>query len=368
MIKKSTEDYFHLRDVGTRLSDLETPVPVIDLDVVEHNVGRWQERCDTLGLVNRPHIKTHKLAGLAQYQLDSGAKGITVQKVGEAECMAKAGIRDMLLTFNIVGRPKLERLARLIATTEIKVVADNTEILDGLGWAAQNGGRELGVLVECDTGMHRNGVVSPVAARELAIRIEQTPGLRFGGLMTYPAAGLRVACQAILHEASALCKVVGLDARIVSSGGSPDMFMDEGLEGVTEYRSGTYIYFDRSMVHRGTCTFDECALTVLATVVSCPAPERAIIDAGTKALTSDLLGLTGFGIVRGLDDAVVTNANEEHGFLDVAKLARKPCVGDLVRVLPNHVCPVSNLFDEVVLVRGERVIGATKVDARGLVQ
>jgi len=146
------------------------------------------------------------------------------------------------------------------------------------------------------------------------------------------------------------------------------MWSDEGLDIVSEYRAGTYIYFDRSLAARKTCSFEECALKVLTTVVSRPVEERAIIDAGSKALTGDLLGLSGYGIVRELADATVYDVNEEHGYLDVTAAQRKPGIGELLHVVPNHACPVSNLFDKVVFTEDDRVLGAVRVDARGLVQ
>jgi D-serine deaminase-like pyridoxal phosphate-dependent protein len=146
------------------------------------------------------------------------------------------------------------------------------------------------------------------------------------------------------------------------------MWSDEGLAPITEYRAGTYIYFDRSLAERGTCGYDDCALSVLSTVVSKPTDARAMVDAGTKSLTSDLLGLTGYGAVRELGFARIYAANEEHGYLDISELNDKPHVGQLVRIVPNHVCPVVNLFDKVVFVRGNEVLGAVPVDARGKVQ
>jgi D-serine deaminase-like pyridoxal phosphate-dependent protein len=361
-------DYLKLRPVGERLEDLETPVPIIDIDVVERNAMRWQKRCDALGIANRPHIKTHKLVALAKYQMALGAKGITVQKLGEAEVMADAGITDMLLTFNVVGANKVARLAALAKRTTISVVADNSVMIAGLASAGKTAGRDISVLVECDTGVGRNGVQLPEAALELAQLINTTPGLSFGGLMAYAGTGQRIQTEEFLVKARDLCTKAGLEVRTISSGGSPDMWKDEGLSQLTEYRAGTYIYFDRSLVARGTCGFEDSALTVLATIVSCPTSARAIIDAGTKSLTSDLLGLEGYGVVHDLGDAKIFAANEEHGYLDISHLAAKPNIGDLVRVTPNHVCPVTNLFDEVVFVRGSKVLGAVKVDARGLVK
>ena len=207
---------------------------------------------------------------------------------------------------------------------------------------------------------------SPEAAVELAKFIHASKGLKYGGLMTYP--GTRADADKFLARALELSAQAGLKTEVVSSGGSPDMWKDEGLAHVTEYRVGTYIYFDRSLAERGVCTYDECAVSVLATVVSRPNDQRALIDAGSKALTSDLLGLKGYGVVRELGFAKVYNVNEEHGYLDIADCNDKPKVGDLVRVTPNHVCPVINLFDKVVVVRGKEVLGAVKVDARGMVQ
>ncbi len=346
---------------------LETPVPVIDLDVVERNVRRWQKRCDALGLSNRPHIKTHKLVGLAKFQLAVGASGITVQKLGEAEAMADAGITDMLMTFNVVGAPKLRRLAALARRTGISVVADSAEVVDGIARAGRDAGREIAVLVECETGACRNGVQSPEAAAELARRIDAADGVRFGGLMTYPAAGKRTASAAFLAQARDRIAEVGLETPVISSGGSPDMWSDEGLDVVTEYRAGTYVYFDRALVAYGACTLADCALKVRTTVVSVPTADRAILDAGSKALTSDLLGLPDHGCAPALSDARVYKLNEEHGYLDISAVDPKPKVGEVVEILPNHACPVSNLFDRIALSRGGRLLGLTRVDARGLV-
>lgn len=360
--------HFDFEPVGRRLEDLETPVPIIDIDVVAQNLARWQERCDKAGFGNRPHIKTHKMVPLARAQLALGAKGITVQKLGEAEVMADAGITDMLLTFNILGDQKLKRLAALARRTEIKVVADNEVVVEGLGRAGEAAGRAIDVLVECDTGMKRNGVQSPEAAAALARHIAATRGLRYGGLMTYPKPGVRREAAAYISEARDLIARAGLETLIVSTGGAPEMWSDEGLEAITEYRTGTYVFFDRSLVTRGVCARQECGLTMLATVVSRPTADRAMIDAGTKSLTSDLLGLEGYGILSDYGDAKIYEANEEHGYVNLAGVAAKPSVGDRVRVLPNHVCPVVNLFDRVVFIRGDEVLGRVKVDARGLVQ
>ena len=359
--------YFAFTPAGRTLDEVDTPVPVIDLQVAARNIARWQTRCDALGIANRPHIKTHKLVPLARAQIAAGAKGVTVQKLGEAEVMADAGIGDLLLTFNVLGRAKLERLAALARRTEIAVVVDNDVVAEAIAWAGQAAGRPIRVLIETDTGAARCGVQTPAAALSLARKIANTKGLRFGGLMTLPKNGARAQMAEFLSEAARLLHQDGLQPETISTGGTPDMWMDEGLTGATEYRAGTYIYNDRSLIAGGSCAEADCALTVLATVVSRPTAERAMIDAGSKALTSDLLGLTGYGALRGAPDAVVYNVSEEHGFVDVSKLAAPPKIGDRVRIVPNHVCPVSNLFDRVVIIDGDTVLGSVQVDARGMV-
>ena len=360
--------YFLFDPAPKSLDGLETPVPVIDLAIVERNIVRWQMRCDALKLTNRPHIKTHKLVPLARAQLAAGARGITVQKLGEAEVMADAGISDMLLTFNVVGRGKLERLAALARRTDIAVTVDSAEVAEGVAWAAEMAGRAIRVLIECDTGAGRCGVQSPSAALELARAIADTKGLKLGGLMTYPKTGERAPMAAFLAQALELLHRAGQPCETVSTGGTPEMWKDDGLSVATEYRAGTYIYQDRSQIAAGAAAEADCALTVLATVVSRPTAQRGIIDAGSKALTSDQLGLTGYGILLGADKAIVYALSEEHGFLEVSGLALPPKIGDRVRIVPNHVCPVSNLFDRVAIARGTEVLGYASVDARGKVE
>ncbi|PXA99033.1 alanine racemase [Nostoc sp. 3335mG] len=351
----------------TSIFDLETPVVLVDLDRTEANLRHAQDAADSAGIKLRPHIKTHKLPFFARRQVELGAAGITVQKLGEAEVMADAGLADLLLTFNIVGERKRARLKALHDRVTIRVVADSGETVDGLARTFRDPARPLGVFVECDTGMGRCGVQSPEAALELAKRIGSAPGLSFAGLMTYPAAGRYREAAQWLATAKERLEAGGVPVPEITTGGTPDIW-HMGEAGVaTEYRPGTYIYMDRSQVAAGAATFGQCALTVLATVVSRPTDGRAIIDAGSKALTSDLLGLEGHGYVLDFPEARITGLSEEHGTLDVSACAVKPRIGDTVRIVPNHCCPVSNLFDTVTLVRGDEVVEVVPVAARGRV-
>jgi D-serine deaminase-like pyridoxal phosphate-dependent protein len=347
------------------IDEIDTPAVLIDLDRAIANIAHAQAHANAHGLKLRPHIKTHKLPFFAKMQQEAGAVGITCQKLGEAEVMADAGLADIFLPYNIIGEAKLARLMALHQRITISVTVDNQVSLGGLAATFTDKTRTLKVLIECDTGMGRCGVQSPDEALALAKKISAAPGLRFGGLMTYPAAGGYTVAEAWFGDAVALLGRSGLQCETVSSGGSPDLWHSGRRSVITEYRPGTYIYLDRYQVAQGVGAFDDCALTVLSTVVSRPTRDRAITDAGSKALTSDTLGMTGFGVLLDQPGALVTGLSEEHGTL--ALNGADLCVGDRVRILPNHACVVSNLFDEVHLISGDQVIEVIPVAARGRV-
>jgi len=348
-------------------SDLDTPSVLIDMDITENNVIKYQKYCDQNNLELRPHIKTHKIPAIAKLQLSSGAVGITCQKISEAEAMiSEGGIEDILITYNILGPTKLFRLRKLADKVNLSVVADNSECIRGLSEAFATASKPLPVLVECDTGSERCGVTSPEAAAELAAEIGGLPGLTFKGLMTYPAAGQGKKIQEFLESAKSLIEDAGQSVLVVSSGGSPDMWKADMVPVATEYRIGTYVYNDRSLQSRGVCDWVDCALTVLATVVSTPTKNRAIIDAGAKVLTSDLFGLTGHGHVLGQPDLKIDNLSEEHGRI-ISESPTGLFVGQRIRIVPNHACVVTNMLDYVILVRGKKILGPQKIPARGKV-
>lgn len=351
----------------TDILELDTPAVLIDLDRVEANLWRVQDYADSHGIKLRPHIKTHKLPRFARRAMELGAVGITVQKLGEAEVFADAGIREIFLPYNIIGPAKLARLKALHERVHITVTADSAETVDGLSRTFAGSTTPLTVLVECDTGMGRCGVQTPAAALALAQSIASSPGLHFGGLMTYPAAGQVEANAAWLAAAKVALSTAGTPPDIVSNGGTPDLWRAHDVAAATEHRPGTYIYMDRFQVAKGVGTFEDCALTVLATVVSRPTEDRAIIDAGSKALTSDLLGMTGHGLIEAYPGAVIVGLSEEHGTVDLSACTSKPRIGDKLRIIPNHACVVSNLFDQVTLISGDAVVETVDVAARGRV-
>ena len=347
------------------IADLDTPCVLIDLGRVEANLKRAQAHADANGYALRPHIKTHKLPRFAQRAQELGARGITVQKLGEAEVMAAAGLDDIFLPYNIIGESKLARLRALNDKITIAVTADSPDTVAGYARAFADAGKPLTVLVECDTGTNRCGVQSPAQALALARQIEMAPGLRFGGLMTYPPAKKPDQAEAWLREAIDLLTQAGIAVPKVTSGNTPDMWRT-GQSVVTERRPGTYIYYDRMQVAAGVASFDDCALTVLATVVSRPTPNRIVLDAGSKSLSSDIGALEGYGVLQGTD-ITIKFLNEEHGVIELAAPSDTPRVGDRVRIVPNHVCVVSNLFDVVNLIDGETVVETVPVAARGRV-
>jgi len=346
--------------------EIQTPAVIVDIDVAKHNVQDFQAYADAHGLKVRPHIKTHKLPAIAEIQLRAGAIGITCQKVSEAEAMAAGSelVRDVLITYNIVGDEKLRALRALAEKVKLAVVADNRIVIDGLSAVFAGSERALTVLVECNTGADRCGVASPENAAELADAIAKAPGLAFGGLMTYPPTGGTANVQAFMVRAKSLIEEMGLTVSCVSSGGTPDMMSAHTAPITTEYRPGTYVYNDRSLVSRGACSWNDCALTVLTTVVSTPAANRAIVDAGSKILTSDLLGLSGYGHVLGRPDIAIDQLSEEHGRLTAADdIGLK--VGQRVKIVPNHACVVSNMVDAVHIVSRYHFVATWPVVARG---
>ena len=348
-----------------RVDELETPVPVVDLDRMEANISRLQLYLDEHKIANRPHIKTHKIPEIARMQMDAGAVGITCQKVSEAEVMADAGFHDIFIPYNILGESKLRRLMALASRATVSVTADSATVVRGLSKAAQASALMLNVLVECDTGAHRCGVQSPGEAAELARLIAGLPCLRFGGLMTYPT---NEHLDSFVRMTRNLLKDDGLRIERVSGGGTPCMWEAHTHPELTEHRAGIYVYGDRLTLRSAAVKLEDCAIKVHATVVSRPTPERGILDAGSKSLSSDLHGLDGYGYLCEYPDAKIYLLPEEHSHVDFSACLHKPEIGERVTIIPNHCCTVTSLFDEVVGARDDQVEVTWKVAARGTVR
>ena len=352
----------------TTVAELDTPAVIIDLDKVERNIRRAQELLARHGVANRPHIKTHKIPALARMQMAAGAVGITCQKLGEVEVMADAGVADdILLTYNVLGDAKTERLAALIKRLKrMAVVLDNETVAKGLSEAGRRHGVDVRFLIECDTGFGRNGVQSPQDALDLARAATRMPHLQFEGLMTFPTA--KPEQRQWLERALQLLQGAGIQVPVVSGGGSPSLKDVGDFPMLTEYRAGTYIYNDVMQVTAGAATWDDCAMTVRTTVVSRPTDGRAILDAGSKVMTYEQYYAKGFGRILEYPDAEIAGFSEEHGMVDLRGCASKPRIGEVVSVVPNHCCVVTNMMDEVHAVRGGKVEAVWPVAARGKVR
>jgi D-serine deaminase-like pyridoxal phosphate-dependent protein len=348
--------------------DLDTPCVTILLDRLEENIARAQRMIAATGMTNRPHVKTHKIPAIGAMQIAAGAVGLTCQKLGEAETFIDAGVTDdLLITFNIVGDGKTGRLMDLAERVRrLAVVADNEIVLRGLSAAARSRGRHLPVLIECDCGFGRNGVQTPAAALELARLATQLPNLDFEGLMVFPNSAPRT--LDFFGTAIALFDASGIPLPVLSGGGTPALKTLADYPMMTEHRAGTYVYNDVMMVHSGIATWNDCAMHVRTTVVSRPTGDRAIVDAGSKVLTREQYYVRNFGHVVEYPDAVVTNLSEEHGIIDFSASAGKPRVGEVVNIVPNHCCVVTNMVDGVYGLRDGRVELVWPVAARGKVR
>lgn len=351
--------------MAERIGALETPVAVIDLDTLEANISRLQQHLDRYGIDNRPHIKTHKIPEIAHMQLRAGAVGITCQKISEAEVMAQAGIDDVLIPYNIVGPAKLERLMRLARRVKVQVTADSAFTARGLSQAAEAAGLKLPVLVEFDSGLNRCGVQTPAEAATLAREVARLPGLHFAGLMCYPS---NETVGPFVRETRRLLAPAGLPVEKVSGGGSPVAWRAQEFPEVSEHRAGMYVYGDRYGIEHGANTLEQCALRLIATVVSRPTPGRGILDTGSKTLSSDQMGLEGYGLILEYPDAVIYGLSEEHGHVDFTACPEKPAIGERVTLIPNHACAVGNLFNEMVGTRAGQVEVVWPVAARGTVR
>ena len=371
------------------LSSLPTPSVLVDLDRVDRNIDRMQAAATARRLRLRPHAKTHKSIALARQQIARGAVGICCAKLGEAEVFAAAGIDDIRLPYPL-NPVSADRVIGLAGRTRLSFIVDDLEVARAWSRALAPLGSDGGVdvLVKVDVGFHRCGIDPDRAdAADAIARIAELAHLRFRGLLShaghaYGAAsdseiGAIAAAEArLLLDLADRARARGVIAEEISVGATPSARFSLQQEGITEIRPGNYVYYDRTQVGLGAADWTDCALTVLARVVSTPADDRVIVDSGSKTLTNDLArgfgAAPGYGVVFGDLDArspdaslTIERLSEEHANVRVGEGARRLRTGDLVRVVPNHSCVVSNLVDRVWAVRGRDVVGEITIDARG---
>lgn len=358
--------------VGRSLDEVETPVPVIDLDRLEANLTDLQSYADEHAIQLWPHTKTHKSPEIGGRQLALGAHGLTVAKTGEAQVFQEAGAPRILVHYPPFGADKWERLADVAATgVELTVAVDGVAPAEGLARVLDRRGLNVEVLVELDVGLHRTGQTTPAGAAGVAERLAKLPAIEVAGLSSYPGhcrpqdpelpTKLRTADD-LLRETRDVFDRKGFRTDRISGGSTPTRYLTD-TTCVNELRSGTYALLDRNQAED-----DQCALWVEATVVSDSVAGQLVVDAGSKTLTSDGHPDGGHGSVVGLPGVTVVQVNEEHGYVDVSALDDRPAVGDHVQIVPNHACGCMNLHDGVLAVRDGVVDHVIRVAGRGLVR
>jgi D-serine deaminase-like pyridoxal phosphate-dependent protein len=373
-----------------KISSLRTPCVLIDQPTIDRNIDRMQQAAEAGGLRLRPHAKTHKSPDLALLQIARGAVGVCCAKLGEAEVFADHRIEDIRLPYPL-NPVNGDRVLALLDRVRLSFIVDNLDVARGWSVLMREAQREVDVLVKVDVGFHRCGIdVADGGAADFVVRVAEMPGLRFRGLLSHAGHAYGATSgqdlTAIASEEAALLaalgdrvKAAGVPVHEVSVGATPTARISARLGGLTELRPGNYIYYDRTQVGLGVAGWDDCALTVMARVVSRPAPDRLILDAGSKTLTSDrargFSETAGFGVVlTSLDtrqpngQLLIERLSEEHATVRVSSDDCSLRPGDLVRIVPNHSCVVSNLVDEVWVVDGDDVADRLPVAARGRIE
>lgn len=345
-----------------KIYDLETPSVLIDLDIMERNIRRMQDRCNNLGLGFRPHIKTHKIPDIAKMQLEAGAVGIACQKVSEAEVFTGAGINNIQIPYNIVGSQKTARLADLALYNHVTVSADHPTVIAGLADAAKANEITIRVMVDLATDIHRTG--APVEeVLNLAKKIDDDENLHFAGLLVYPS---NVTMRPAIQEALEALNHAGIGVDAVSGGGSGAAHHAHEVPELTELRVGTYVFNDMNTVTKGWASLEDCAMRIMTTVVSRPTVDRVILDGGGKTFAADRVN-DGHGYIVEYPEAHFYQTSEEHGHVDMSQCEDRPVIGERVHVIPVHTCVVTNLHNQIYGIRGDDVEVVWPVAARGLV-
>ncbi|MBM7662666.1 D-serine deaminase-like pyridoxal phosphate-dependent protein [Bacillus mesophilus] len=366
-----------------KVQDLDTPTLLLDYKKVIQNISEVSSFANEIGVAVRPHIKTHKSIKIAELQLNAGAVGITVAKIGEAEVMAEGGIKDILVAYPIASPQKINRIIQLLKKgIRVKVAVDQEVQLQLLNDVLQHTSLELEVWIKVNSGLNRCGVEPGPHALKLAEKIMMKKQLKLGGIFTH--AGHSYAAKSIedIHkigvdegkavvDSASECEKAGIPIAVRSVGSTPTYKQAGAVKGITEIRPGNAVFFDAIQVGLGVTTLERCALTLLASVVGVY-QDRIVFDTGSKSLCLDKGAhgnetVKGYGLIQGHEEITLERLSEEHGvgvFLQSPKLQ----VNDVVQIIPNHACTVANMFNEYVVHEDGLVIDHWKVDARGRVK
>ena len=364
-------------------SFLDTPSLLIDYDRAMDNIIMMQEKANRLGLKLRPHIKTHRMPYFAKLQMEKGAAGIACAKIGEAEVMAEHGITDIFIANEVIGLSKYERIRELHRNIHIRTGIDNTVQLAQMEKVFSSEESPLEVLIELEVGECRSGVNTDEQLISLVRAIQASEHVVLKGIFsheghTYKANDIKDCCEKAqeaykrtLH-AAALIRSLGADIDTVSIGATPSVMNQSDpadFEGITELRLGTYIFFDVGQSN-AIGTFERCAATVLASVISKPIGNRVILDTGAKALVSQnrptgICSTSGFGCIKGAEHICIDGLFDEHAVLYSDELRDTVEIGDKIEIIPSHVCPTVNLYDSAYLVSNGNVIEELPILCRG---
>ncbi len=359
------------------VSCVDTPALLVDYAILQRNIQRLQEASAAAEIAVRPHIKAHKTPQVAQMQIQAGAIGVTCAKLGEAEAMAAGGIEDIFIANCLVGPTKMARLVGLAKhVRHLSVAVESIESARQMSSAFSEADMQLDVIIEANIGSNRAGV-EPDAAVEFAKALADFPALQIRGIMgyvgfAYYGGGPEDFAESAAREAKALSDVAadlqegGFEVQVISGGCTPTAGRYQKGCGLTEVRCGTYCLNDHNQVDLGACSRQDIAATVLSTVVSVPAEDRIIIDAGTKALDQAVSDLTeGYGWLKGYEGGNVYKINDEHGYVDRRRLQGDFAIGDKVEIYPPRICTCLNLYDYMYVIENGQVRDVWQITARG---
>ena len=364
--------------------NLDTPIVVVDQGKLKRNIAEMAQFSKKAGINLRPHIKTHKTAEIALLQIETGAKGITVSKLGEAEEMFKAGIRDIFIAYQLVGEKKMQRLIELMLASDITLAVDSETGANFLKGIAGRVGRKIPILLEIDTGLNRCGIKPGADSLNFVKRIRETRELDFKGIFTHAGHAYgasshsqvqnigRQEGKSMIALANSLINI-GVQTEVISVGSTPTAKLSGSIKGVTEIRPGNYVFYDAMQVSLGVVPVERCALSIYTTVISKPAKNRVIIDAGSKTLSLDKgahgnENLKGYGFIKGYPHLLLSRLSEEHGIIESMEMETVPEIGTILEIIPNHACPVINLTDSLTVIDENNKTKKWKVTARGKVQ
>jgi D-serine deaminase-like pyridoxal phosphate-dependent protein len=367
----------------TNINILDTPTLLLDRQKLLKNISDIANFANEQGVSYRPHIKTHKSVKIAQLQVEAGAVGVTTAKISEAEVMADGGIKDILIAYPISNPGKINRLIKLLQKgVRLKVSVDNPESLGYLQNALEYTPYTLEVWIKVNSGLNRCGVEPGEEAVFLAKSIMTHSKLKLGGIFTH--AGHSYAANTYdeienigvqeglaVVESAKECEQAGIPIPVRSVGSTPTFKIAGKVQGITEIRPGNAVFFDAIQVGLGVTNIENCAVTLLASVVGVY-KDRIIFDTGSKSLCLDKgahgnQSVSGFGVIIGHPEVIIERLSEEHGVGVITQKANLK-LNDKVQIIPNHACPVVNQFDEYVVHDNGQVIDVWKVDARGMVK